>query len=75
MNFFQLFFYKILENIFQNAPIINCTIFKIFSGEHASEPPPPSNAWFRQANTSTFQKKYFELHRNEILDTSLKKGL
>ena len=39
MNFFQLFFYKILENIPQNAP--NCTIFKKISRVSMPPNPPP----------------------------------
>ena len=57
MNIFTIFFFwtklqpvvisYTYVSLLQNAP--NCTVFKLFSGEHAPEPPPPppppANAW------------------------------
>ena len=66
MNIFTIIFLqnfsKILSKTHQIAPFL-----KIFSGEHAPEPPIKRVALPRAA----LLQKYFEPPRNEILDTPL----
>ena len=77
MNIFTIIFLQNFSKIFSKTHQI-APFLKIFSGEHAPEPP-LANAWLchalhgalRHANTPTFTNKFEPPARNEILDTPL----
>ena len=55
--FYTYFFDKILAKYLLSKTHQIAQIFKIFTGEHAPEPP-LANAWLRHANTPTFPEKF-----------------